>query len=273
MLITTSHGNTIYYEMNGPEDGPLVVLVHGISIPSYSWDHIVPTLVQAGLRVLRYDVFGRGESSYPRGPYDRALLMSQLDDLLRAVSPEQEKVNLAGFSFGGAMSALFTSLNPSRVERLALVAPFARMSPQVDFRRTMRFPVLGEFLMHFKLKSGLLARGNKLLADAGLPEPCAQKFAAQLARPEFARAFLSLLRSDALNDYGPAFAAVAASGVMTALAWGTADDDITAESIAYTRHHLDPKHYEEMQGATHGSMLANSSGVGEFLVKTFTSPR
>lgn len=272
MFITTLDGNTIHYELEGPRGGPLVVLVHGISIPLYSWDLIVPKLVQAGLRVLRYDVFGRGESSYPRGPYDRDLLMGQLNDLLSALVPEQEKINLVGFSFGGAMSTLFTSLYASRVQRLALVSPFARMPPHADTRRIMGLPMLGELLMHFKLKPALLARGERLLAAASLPALCKQKFEAQLARPEFARAFLSLLRTNALDDYGPAYAAVAASGVTTALAWGSADEDITAQSIAYTREQLEPKHYLEVQGASHGSMLAVSSGVAEFLVEFLKTP-
>ena len=43
-----------------------MVLIHGISIPMWTWDEVVPPLVQAGFRVLRYDAFGRGESDYPR---------------------------------------------------------------------------------------------------------------------------------------------------------------------------------------------------------------
>ncbi len=272
MFITTLAGNTIHYELQGPEGGPLVVLVHGISIPLYSWDLIAPKLLHAGFRVLRYDVYGRGESSYPRGPYDRDLLMGQLTNLLSTLVSKQEKISLVGFSFGGAMSTLFTSLNAHQVQRLALVSPFARLSPKADNRRIMRLPVLGELLMQFRLKPALMARGERLLAAANLPPSCQQKFEAQLSRPEFARAFLSLLRTDALDDYGPAYAAVAASGVATALAWGSADEDITAQSIDYTRQQLKPKHCLEVPRASHGAMLADSTGVAEFLVEFLNTP-
>ena len=272
MFITLSDGNTTHYEFLGAEGAPLVVLVHGISIPMYSWEHIAPQLAHAGFRVLRYDVYGRGESAYPLADYDRNLLMGQLTGLLGALVGEQERVNLVGFSFGGAMAALFASLYCPHVDRLALVSPFARMPPQLDTRKTMRLPLVGELLMRFKLKPALQARAARLLAAAGLPADNMRKFEAQLARPEFARAFLSLLRSNALDPYGPAYASVAASGMPTALAWGTGDEDITAESMAYTREALKPRKYLEVPGATHGGILMDGGGLVSFLLDFLREP-
>jgi pimeloyl-ACP methyl ester carboxylesterase len=52
----------VHYELEGPSNGDLVVLVHGFSAPFFVWDPTFKFLVNNGFRVLRYDLFGRGYS-------------------------------------------------------------------------------------------------------------------------------------------------------------------------------------------------------------------
>ena len=75
----------VHYELEGPADGQPVVLVHGFSVPYYIWDPTFPALAAAGLRVLRYDLFGRGYSDRPDLPYTMELFVRQLKDLLEAL--------------------------------------------------------------------------------------------------------------------------------------------------------------------------------------------
>lgn len=49
-----------HYQWLGPEGGPLVVCVHGLTTPSFVWEGIAPRLAEAGYRVLTYDLYGRG---------------------------------------------------------------------------------------------------------------------------------------------------------------------------------------------------------------------
>jgi hypothetical protein len=42
-----------HYELTGPADGPVVVLIHGGTIPFFAWDAQVPALRKAGFRILR----------------------------------------------------------------------------------------------------------------------------------------------------------------------------------------------------------------------------
>ena len=67
-----SAGST-WYEVRGAEDAPTVVLVHGTTLPSMVWEQNVDALVDAGLRVVRYDLFGRGFSDRPDAAYDLEL--------------------------------------------------------------------------------------------------------------------------------------------------------------------------------------------------------
>src|SRR5579872_7227065 len=62
-----------HYELAGPENARTVVLVHGFSVPYYLWDPTFTALVKAGMRTLRYDLYGRGYSDRPAEIYDADL--------------------------------------------------------------------------------------------------------------------------------------------------------------------------------------------------------
>lgn len=51
-----------HYILEGPASGKLVVCVPGLGGPHWYFDEIAPFLLQAGFRVLRYDLVGRGHS-------------------------------------------------------------------------------------------------------------------------------------------------------------------------------------------------------------------
>lgn len=54
-----------HYILEGPPTGKLVVCVPGLGGPHWYFDELVPFLIQAGFRVLRYDLVGRGHSARP----------------------------------------------------------------------------------------------------------------------------------------------------------------------------------------------------------------
>ena len=68
----------VHYELGGPVGGEKVVLVHGLSVPYYIWDPTFDALTEAGFRVLRYDLYGRGFSDRPKLRYDADLFDEQL---------------------------------------------------------------------------------------------------------------------------------------------------------------------------------------------------
>ncbi|MCP5041427.1 MAG: alpha/beta hydrolase, partial [bacterium] len=42
----------VHYAWHGPENGPITVLVHGFSTPSFVWKGLLGPLTDAGMRVL-----------------------------------------------------------------------------------------------------------------------------------------------------------------------------------------------------------------------------
>ncbi len=103
-----------HYALDGPQDGPLVVLVDGFSIPMFSWERNVPALTAAGFRVLTFDLYGRGYSDRPDGPYNLDLFVRQIDELLTALKIDRP-VDLVGLSMGGYITAGFANRYPDRV--------------------------------------------------------------------------------------------------------------------------------------------------------------
>ncbi len=120
-LVALGHGAT-HYRWFGPEKGPVVVAVHGLTTPMQAWQAVAEQLGQDGYRVLCYDLYGRGYSDPPVEKQDKAHFLGQLTDLLSDQGINEPFV-LMGFSMGGAIVTDFAAAQPERVAQLVLVAP------------------------------------------------------------------------------------------------------------------------------------------------------
>ena len=98
-FVKLSDGIT-HYEWKDRDNGLVVVLVHGFSAPHFVWDHTWPALVDAGFRVLKYDLYGRGYSDRRRADYNENLFDRQLLELLSALDVDPP-IDLVGLSMGG----------------------------------------------------------------------------------------------------------------------------------------------------------------------------
>jgi len=120
-FVKLSDGFT-HYEIGGPASGRTVVLAAGVSVPYYIWDPTFMALTDAGLRVLRYDYYGRGYSDRPDVAYSQDLYVRQLAELLDAVHIT-DPIDLAGLSYGGSVVTSFADRFPDRVRSLVYVDP------------------------------------------------------------------------------------------------------------------------------------------------------
>ena len=67
-------GRRLYYDLNGPEDGPVLCVTHSLASDGGMWAEQLPPLLQAGFRVLRLDMRGHGGSDPVAGDYTMAAL-------------------------------------------------------------------------------------------------------------------------------------------------------------------------------------------------------
>ncbi len=112
-------GVAIHYEIAG--DGPVVLLTHGFCASSAMWRENVPALVEAGYRVVTWDMRGHGRSSSPEdlSLYSAALTVADMDALLDQAGAETAVIG--GMSLGGYMSLAYHLAHRPRVRALMLI--------------------------------------------------------------------------------------------------------------------------------------------------------
>ncbi len=127
MLERTDDGTA--FELSGPESGAAVVLIHGLGLNRRIWKWHEPALA-ARYRVLRYDLFGHGDTSPPPRTPSLSLYSTQLCNLLDCL--ELDACAIVGFSLGGMINRRFALDHPHRVSALAILNSPHERSPEAQ---------------------------------------------------------------------------------------------------------------------------------------------
>jgi len=238
----------VHYELAGPLEGRVVVLVHGFSVPYYIWDPTFAALVQAGFRVLRYDLYGRGYSDRPDVAYDADLYDRQLLNLLSALSIPGP-VDIVGLSMGGPIVVTFTNRHPEKVRALALLDSSYHDGHKPSF--WFRAPFLGEYYMTVFV-SPTLADGQ--LTDffrSDLFPDWPEKYRVQMQYKGFRRALLSTMRHYTSQDARSEFERVGKSGRPALLLWGEADQIVAVGASDKIQQAIPQAEFHLIEEAAH----------------------
>ena len=104
---------------DGNPDGPPLVLLHGITSSTASWDWLVPS-VAADHRVLRLDFRGHGGSDRAPGSYDMPDYVSDAEALCEYAGAP---CTIVGHSLGGGTAAALAQRRPDLVRAIVLEDP------------------------------------------------------------------------------------------------------------------------------------------------------
>lgn len=115
------------YNLSGPDNGPNVVLIHGLGLTRQTWAGHVPALAQY-FRVLTYDLCGHGESALPTSIPSLTVLSDQLRNLMDHLN--LPSAALIGFSLGGMINRRFAMDHPDRVSALVILNSPHERSPE-----------------------------------------------------------------------------------------------------------------------------------------------
>jgi len=228
----------VHYEMAGPPSGQTVVLVHGFSTPYHTWDATFDALIEAGFRVLRYDLYGRGYSDRPNTVYNADLFDRQLLDLLSALNVDIP-VDLIGFSMGGAIIVIFADRHPAKVRKLGLIDTAGFPPKQTLAAKLWQAPVVGELLTCFYYR----------------PEKHPERTRTQMRYKGFKRALLSTIRHGSLDDLAETYRRVGEQKRPVLLIWGREDQAIpfdTHKRVEETIPHLEFHAIDEAGHGPHG---------------------
>lgn len=115
--MVATNGVNLHVVEAGPEDGPLVVLLHGYPEFWWGWKEQMARLAKQGFRVVVPDQRGYNASSKPRAIV--AYRPNELTaDIVGLIDHYGGKANLAGHDWGGMISWRVAIQHPEKVRRL-----------------------------------------------------------------------------------------------------------------------------------------------------------
>ena len=124
MSIFDNHGARLYYELEGRDDAPLLVLSNSLGTTLDMWTPQMPALLQH-FRVLRHDARGHGRSDVTPGPYT----IGQLGEDVLALMDHLgiARAHFCGLSMGGMIGMWLGTHHAHRLDRLVLCNTAAKI--------------------------------------------------------------------------------------------------------------------------------------------------
>jgi len=116
-----TNGIRLFVVQEGPEDGPLILLLHGFPEYWYGWRHQIDFLAQQGYRVWAPDLRGYHLSERPKG-VDNYKLDTLARDVIGLIDAAgAERARLVGHDWGSAIAWWTAFRQPDRVEQLVVL--------------------------------------------------------------------------------------------------------------------------------------------------------
>ena len=257
----------VHYQFSGPEDGKLIMLVHGYSTPSFIFTQNVEALNAAGFRTLQFDHFGRGFSDRPRARYDVEFYDAELIELLDALDVDQP-VGLVGLSMGGPIVTEFAARHPERVTSVFLFVPagFEVAGPKGLTRALIEMPVIGDFIWRMNWKKLLSADPQYNENDLAPENRLQGDVFAQMAYKGYAEALHATLKHFPMSDREDTYQRFAATGLPVKAVFGDADPTVLIASADGLKAAVPAAEIRVLEGADHGLNYKRHGDVNGDLV-------
>lgn len=250
--------------------GRPIVLIHGWPSSKDMWEYQIDDLVNAGLRVIKYDRRGFGKSDKPWDGYDYDTLTDDLNAILENL--DLRDAVLVGFSMGGGEAVRYLNRygNSGRVTGLILVSavvPFLGQTndnpegvPQAVFAEMME--KMKEDRIDFLDTFGEQFFGVGLL-DHPVSKPYLQYFRG-LAEVALPRATQQCAIAFANTDFR---ADVQAVNVPTLIIHGDADKTVPIDASSNRTAKMIPAAvYKVYEGAPHGLFYTERKRLNQDII-------
>ncbi|GAB7220187.1 alpha/beta fold hydrolase [Vibrio comitans] len=252
----------VNYRLTGGSDLPVVVLIHGFSVPSFAWEQNVKAIEQTGFRVLTFDLFGRGYSARPNTRYNLDLFANQLDQLLDHLHLAQA-VHLVGLSMGGAIVANYAKAHPERVASVSLLAP---LNEPIDIG-PLQWPFIGRYLTYAFYLPKMVNEQIKDFVKPELLDYWQQRYQEQMRIKGFRNAIYLTANQALQQSSQQALKSLTINRIPTLLIWGKKDQLLDFNQSDKVRSCLPSDHtFVALGDAGHALQYENSEAVNEALV-------
>jgi pimeloyl-ACP methyl ester carboxylesterase len=267
-MVKLSDGLTHYQDL-GSKAAPAIILIHGVSGPLQVWDKVVDGLQNAGYRVVRYDIYGRGFSERLDGPYDLDIYIRQLHQL--AVHLGLQRFRVVGSSMGAIIASQYANSYPQHVDQVALIGP-AGFPIQVPWLAKLRdVPILGHLTFTIFGESIIFEQNKKYFVYPESHSEFLKYFRGQLNVAGTSKAILSTMRNVPVTDFESGYRNLASQSKPVAVIWGRED-----ATFPYHNHNLLKKWIPDAQmltikDAAHLPQYEHPEKVLEGLISFFAS--
>jgi pimeloyl-ACP methyl ester carboxylesterase len=249
------HGHRVSYRRGG--DGPALLLLHGITNSSETWERVAPSLAER-FTLIAPDLLGHGRSATPRGDYSLGAHASGARDVLTALGIERATV--VGHSLGGGIAMQFAYQFPERCERLVLVSSGGLGREVHPLLRAASLPG-ADFVLPALTSAGLIGVGRglgsllrRLRVSPGEDVEVLARGFASLDNAGSRQAFLHTVRS-VIEPGGQRVSAqdrlTLAALLPTLIVWGERDSIIPVEHGAAAHAAMPSSRFEVFPDAGH----------------------
>ncbi len=269
----------------GPEAGPLVLLLHGFPEGAESWTVQLAALGAAGCWAVAPDLRGFGGTEAPVGEdrYRLPELLGDVSGLIHGLG--RDRCHLVGHDWGALVGWPFASRHPELVETwtsLSIPHPVPLIeASRNDPDQRERSSYIDLFRMPGKAEAVLSADDYRRLRamyrtgphPEAVPQAVIETYVRNFARPGRLTAGLNYYRA---NLSGPAWSAFPPTPdpitAPTMLVWGTEDPALGRRAVEATAAHVGgPFRLEVVEGAGHWLQFEAPERVSNLLVEFITS--
>jgi pimeloyl-ACP methyl ester carboxylesterase len=249
-------------------EGPAVLLLHGFPDSARLWRHQIPTLLDAGFRVVAPDLRGFGDSGKPQEieAYGFGHLIA--DALAILDDAGVEKAHVVGHDWGAAVAWALALLAPQRVERLVALSvghPAAFAVRGLDQRRLSWYMLL----FQFEEAEALLRKDDwALFREWAASHPDIEDAIAGFERPGALTAALNWYRASLhpRSELEPA-GQLPPVQADTLGVFSTGDDFLVEAQMSESARHITGAwRYERIEAAGHWFMLEQPQRVSTLLL-------
>lgn len=274
-----TNGVRLHMILAGPEDGRLVVLLHGFPEFWYGWRRQVDALAAAGYRVAVPDQRGYNTSDKPQGvaAYGIDTLAADAVGIFDALG--RERGALVGHDWGAAVTWWAALRFPERIERIAILNVPHPLVMRAQMKKNIRQLMRSWYMFFFQLpklpeamfRLGKFSRTAASLKNSSRPgtftDEDLAKYRAAWGEPGAVTGMINWYR--ALMRVQPGRLASVRVKVPTLMIWGAKDRFLGRELAQPSIELCDQGRLEFLEEATHWVQHEEPERVNRLLLDFF----
>lgn len=280
----TRDGLTFDVTDAGPQDGPVIVLLHGFPQDRQAWEKVTPQLVEAGYRVLAPDQRGYSPGATPKSRTAYALSELARDVIALIDAAGAPTAHVVGHDWGGAVIWQLAQAHPDRIASATTLStphPEALMWAMRHSNQWRKSSYMAFFQLPWIAERGVLRQLPEMYVKTGMSPEDAQKYADRFTTPRSLSGPLGWYRSMLAGQVRAALPSrKQGSGqrrarkvtVPMSYVWGSRDFALGREAAEKSAEFVSgPYEFVEIDGAGHWLPEVNADQVAEAVLRRVRS--